>query len=134
VNGRYHRHVHVAGTLSQQLGSFLLAARRHRIDIEIVRIPAQMRRDRDSRVHAGGGGNRGYDHIRITHRVPGGGSDADAHILACRFQRFAGAVRKQDIPGGNMVNAGAAQAGSDGLAGLAKTDERNARCVAAGHR
>src|SRR5262249_59964673 len=80
----------------------------------------------------GGGGARQYDHVGVAHRVGGGGRDAHADALSRRFQGDTVAFRKQNIPGGNVIDAAVAEAGSDRLAGLAKADEGNARGVAAG--
>ena len=49
------------------------------------------------------------------------------------FSRAPSGDRKQDVPGGDALDAALAQAGGDRLAGLAEADEGNARRVAAGH-
>ena len=49
------------------------------------------------------------------------------------FSRAPSATGKQNVPGGDALDAVIAQAGGDGLAGLAEADEGNARRVAAGH-
>ena len=59
--------------------------------------------------------------------------DPHADGIAGGLEVRAAGFGKQDIPGGDALDAFVTQAGGDRLAGFAEADEGNARCVAAGH-
>ena len=67
------------------------------------------------------------------HRIGGRGREPHARFFAGRLERRAFGLRKQDVPGGDALDAGLAQPGGDRLPGLAEADEGDARRVAAGH-
>src|SRR5664280_2117355 len=111
----------------------LLAAGRDRIDVEIIGFSREMRLDRAGGLQTGGGRHRRNDHVGLGDRVGRRIRQPHADRLAGRFQPHTFDLRKQNVPGGDALDAALAQAGGDRLSGLAETDKRNARCVAAGH-
>ena len=133
MDRRHHRDVDVARAFADERGGLLLAAGRDRIDVEVIGIAGKMRRDRTRGLQAGGGGDRRDDHIGFRDRVGRRGREPHAGFFAGRLERRAFGLRKQDVPGGDALDAGLAQAGGDRLPGLAEADEGNARGVAAGH-
>ena len=133
MDRRDHRHVHIAGALAQQLRSLLLAAGRDRINVEIIGCAGEMRLDRAGSLETGGRRHRGNDHVGLGDRLGRRIRQPHADGLAGRFQPRAGRLGKENIPGGDALDAGFAQAGGDRLSGLAETDKGNARCVASGH-
>ncbi len=133
MDRRDHRDVDIARLAVEQLCGRLLAAGRHRIDVEIIGIAAQVRLDRLGGLKARGRRHRRNHHVGIGDRVGRRTRQPDAEFLAGRFQLRPGRFRKQDVPGRNLLDAGVAQAGGDRLAGFAEANEGNARGIAAGH-
>src|SRR5262249_57272290 len=79
----------------------------------------------------GGGGGGGVDHAAPGSRLGGGAGEPPAERLARLSEGKPAALRKQDVPGGNALHAGLAQARGESLAGFAEPDEAEAGGVAA---
>ena len=68
MNGCKHGDIDVAGRIAKQFRRLLLAAGRHRVDVEEVRFSDEMRLDRLRRFNAGRSGDGGDNRVRPTHR------------------------------------------------------------------
>ncbi len=97
-----HRDVDITRFARQQGFGFLLPSRRYRIDVEVERVVAQMRRDRARRLDAGSRRHRGDDNVGLAHRLGGGGGEPHAHLLPGGLEPRAVGLRKQNVPGGDM--------------------------------
>ena len=96
----------------------------------IVRIAGQMRRDRSRRLEARSRRHRRHDDVGAAHRIGGRSREPRADRLAGLLSLRAVVLGKQDVPRGDLLDAGLAQARGDRLAGFAEADETDARLVA----
>ena len=126
MNGRHHGDIHIAGGTAEKLRGLLLAAGRNRIDVEEIRIAAQMRGDRFCGLKTRCGSHGGNHNIGLTNGIGGRVGDPDADLARGLFQSGAVRLRKQDVPCADLRHTLIAQAGSDRLAGLAEPDEAEA--------
>ena len=133
MDRREDRDVDVARLGAEQLCGFLLAAGRHRIDVEEIRIAGQMRRDRAGGFEARCRGDRGDDDIGALGGISRRGRDAGAHGGAGVLQLGALRVGKQDVPGRDGLQPGVAEPAGDGLTSFAEADEAEAGSVAVRH-
>ena len=92
-----------------------------------------MRLDRTGGLQAGSCRHRGNNHVGVAHRVSRRFGEPHADRFAGRLQPRAVGHGEQDVPSGDALYAGLAQARGNRLAGLAEANEGYARCVAAGH-
>jgi hypothetical protein len=130
VDRRQDRDVDVTRRAFEQARGRLLAAGRDRIDVEIVGIAGDVRRDRLRGFQARRRGHGRNDDVGVGDRVGGRGREARAHFLAGLFEPRAFILPEQDIPRRDALDAGFAQARRDRLAGFAEADEAETGLVA----
>ena len=130
MDRRQDRDIDIARGAFEQARGFLLAAGRDRIDVEIVGIAGDVRRDRLRRLEARCGGHGRNDDVGVGDRIGGRGRKPRADPLARLLQSRAFVARKQNVPGRDALDAGFTQARGDRLAGFAETDEAEAGLVA----
>src|SRR5271154_4204412 len=122
-----HGDVNVTRLAAEELRRFLLAAGGDRIDVEEERFSGEMRLDRLGRIHAGRSSYRRHDGVGTAYGVRGGGCAAHTDRGGGTFELCALGMRKQDVPGGDALDARIAQARGNRLARFAKADETQCR-------
>src|SRR5262249_29096308 len=120
----------IARRAGEQPRGLLLAAGRNRVDVEIIGIARNVRRDRLRSRKARGRGDRRHDDVGVRHRIRRRARKPRAHLLSGRLELRTLGFREQDVPGGDAFNARLTQAGRDRLAGFAEPDEAEAWFVA----
>ena len=110
MDRRKDRDVDVACRAFEHLRGFTLAPGRHRVDVEIIGIAGKVRRDRSGSLDTRSRRHRRDNDVGVRDSLGRRRGEPRADLLAGLLQCRAASIREQNIPYGDVLDAGFAQA------------------------